>query len=158
MVEFGMLCYDRSMGDDRLRVSVLADDVNFLLARANAVSLAAGNAALAAFGLKVRSYAVLALATDDTRPTQRDLSSYLRLDPSQVVALVDDLQSRGLITRRPDPADRRANIVVATEEGRALFARAQAAVQEAERSAHGAITDAEREQLTRLLQRLAYAD
>ena len=38
------------------------------------------------------------------------------------------------------------------------ISRAQAAVQEAERSAHGAITDAEREQLTRLLQRLAYAD
>jgi DNA-binding MarR family transcriptional regulator len=146
------------MADDRLRASVLAQDVNFLLARANAVSLAGGNAALAGFGLKVRSYAVLALATDDTRPTQRDLSSYLRLDPSQVVALVDDLQSRGLITRRPDPADRRANIVVATDEGRALFARAQAAVQDAERNAHGEITDAEREQLTRLLQRIAYAD
>lgn len=153
-----MCCYDRFMADDRLRRSVLAEDVNFLLARANAVSLATGNAVLAEFGLKVRSYAVLALATDDTRPTQRDLSTYLRLDPSQVVALVDDLQSRALIARRPDPADRRANIVVATDEGRALFVRAQLAVQEAERRAHGTITDAEREQLTRLLQRIAYAD
>lgn len=158
MIDFSTFCYDLLMADDRLRSSVLAQDVNFLLARANAVSLAAGNAALAGFGLKVRSYAVLALAADDTRPTQRDLSSYLRLDPSQVVALVDDLQSRGLITRRSDPADRRANIVVATDEGRAVFARAQAAVQDAERDAHGTITDAEREQLTRLLRRIAYAD
>ena len=110
----------------------LFDDVSFLLARANALSLAAGNAALGADGLRVRSYSVLALAAGGRRPSQRELAELLRLDPSQVVALVDDLQSRGLVIRRPDPSDRRANVVIATDEGRAVYAAAAASVGEAQ--------------------------
>jgi DNA-binding MarR family transcriptional regulator len=135
----------------------LADDVSFLLARANALSLAAGNAALAAVGLKVRSYSVLALACDTAAgPSQRELAEFLRLDPSQVVALVDDLQRRGLIERRPDPADRRANVVVATADGFALHARALAAAEAAERDLHGDLSAAERVQLADLLRRIAF--
>ena len=77
------------------------DDLSFLLARANALSLAAGNAALAQHGLRARSYSVLALAAGDARPSQRELAELLRLDPSQVVALVDDLQRRGLVAASP---------------------------------------------------------
>src|SRR5665811_2023376 len=84
---------------ERMRHAALTEDLSFLLARANALSLAAGNAALAEYGLRVRSYSVLALAVDDMRPSQRDLAAFLRLDPSQVVSLVDDLQRRGLVQR-----------------------------------------------------------
>lgn len=153
-----MLCYDSGMGSDRLRDSAISEDISFLLARANALSVASGNAALAETGLKVRSYSVLALAAADTRPTQRELSEFLRLDPSQVVALVDDLQARGLVERQPDPADRRANVVVATPAGRALQARGEAATQAAERRLHANVTDAERTQLADMLRRIAYPD
>lgn len=135
----------------------LAEDVSFLLARANALSLAAGNAALTRLGLKVRSYSVLALAADTANgPSQRELAEFLRLDPSQVVALVDDLQRRGLVERRPDPADRRANVVVATPEGLALAARARSAAQTAERELHGDLDAHERAQLASLLRRIAF--
>lgn len=142
----------------RLRDGALGADLSFLLARANAVSLAQGNRALAEFGLKVRSFSVLALASTDPGPSQRELSEFLRLDPSQIVALVDDLQSRGLVQRRPDPNDRRANVVVATDAGRALYAQAGAATQTAERSAHAALDLDERRILTDLLRRIAYDD
>ena len=138
--------------------SALTDYLSFLLARANALSLAAGNAALSAYGLKARSYSVLALSAGDARPSQRDLAAYLRLDPSQVVALVDGLQSRGLVERQPDPADRRANVVVATDAGRDLFARAAEGAREAELGIHAGLSEAERDQLTTLLRRLAFAD
>ncbi|MDX2376382.1 MarR family winged helix-turn-helix transcriptional regulator [Microbacterium sp. LRZ72] len=134
----------------------LAGDISFLLARANALSVASGNAALAPFGLKVRSYAVLALAAQDTRPSQREISEYLRLDPSQVVALVDDLQNRSLVSRQPDPADRRANVVLITSEGRELFGAAERSVAEAERVLHGELDERERAQLSELLGRLAF--
>ena len=95
--------------DPRLQ-SRPADDLSFLLARANALSLAAGNAALAQHGLRVRSYSVLALAAGDARPSQRELAEFLRLDPSQVVALVDDLQARGLVgASRIRPIDARTS-------------------------------------------------
>lgn len=141
----------------RLAASALGDDISFLLARANALSLAVGNAALAPHGLRVRSYSVLALASaNGAQPTQRELAEFLRLDPSQVVPLVDDLERKGLVERRPDPADRRANVVLVTDAGRAVFVAAQAAARESERSAHSSLDDSERAQLTRLLRRVAF--
>ena len=128
----------------------LTEDLSFLLARANVQSLSAGNAALAKVGLRVRSYSVLALAADESRPSQRDLADFLRLDPSQVVALVDDLQARGLVTREPDPNDRRANVVVATADGRELCARARLAAEQAEEKVYAGLTAAERERLAAL--------
>lgn len=141
-----------------LRESALTDDVSFLLARANAIALAAGNAALAAHGLKARSYSVLVLASGDARPSQRELAEFLRLDPSQVVSLVDELQSRSLVERLPDPSDRRANVVVATEAGRALIAAARESAQAAEERVHAQLTASERAALTALLRRLAFPE
>jgi DNA-binding MarR family transcriptional regulator len=137
----------------------LLDDFSFLLARANALSLAAGNAALSMHGLRVRSYSVLALAAGSRQPTQRELAELLRLDPSQVVALVDDLQKRGLVTRKPDPSDRRVNVVVATEDGRAAHgaaSRSVAAAQDAQLLDN--FSDSERTQLAELLHRLAFPE
>ncbi|WP_460947842.1 MarR family winged helix-turn-helix transcriptional regulator [Okibacterium endophyticum] len=134
----------------------LGDDVSFLLARANAQSVIAGNEALTPFGLKVRSYSVLAFAADEVKPTQREIAEFLRLDPSQVVALVDDLQQRGLVVREPDPHDRRANVVVLTGEGRSVHAGAAEAVARAELAAHAGLSDDERGVLHDLLRRLAF--
>ncbi|PZG21684.1 MarR family transcriptional regulator [Micromonospora craterilacus] len=146
----------RSAGTDGLRDSVLGRDLSFLLVRANALTLAAANAALAEHGLKARSYSVLALAADDARPTQRELAEFLRLDPSQVVALIDDLEKRRLVERRIDPADRRANVLIATDEGRALFARAQDSARAVELGLLAAVTPEEHERLAHLLRLLAF--
>ena len=133
----------------------LFDDLSFLLARSNALSLAAGNAALRAYGLRVRSYSVLALAAGGRRPSQRELAELLRLDPSQVVALVDELQARDLVIRQPDPGDRRANVVTATDEGAALYARATVAVAGAQEDVFGSLSLEERSRLTTLLRSIA---
>ena len=134
----------------------LFDDLSFLLARANALSLASGNAALSAHGLRVRSYSVLALTSGERRPSQRELAELLRLDPSQVVALVDDLQRRGLVTREPDPTDRRANVVVATAEGIELYARAAESVGAAQNELFEGLSAADSDQLAALLRRIGF--
>jgi DNA-binding MarR family transcriptional regulator len=134
----------------------LTDDTAFLLARANARSLAATHAGLADHGLRVRSYSVLALAVAEARLSQRDIAEYLWLDPSQVVALVDDLQRRGLVTREPDENDRRAKVVVATDAGRKLHAKAARSVAERERENLETLEATEQEQLRGLLLRLAF--
>lgn len=133
----------------------LSDDLSFLLARASALSNAAGNAALAPLGLKVRSYSVLALAAEKSHPSQRELAEYLRLDPSQVVALVDDLQRQGLVVREPDPADRRANVIAATDDGLRLISRARTELQRAERELHAGLTEQDRATLGDLLRKAA---
>jgi DNA-binding MarR family transcriptional regulator len=141
---------------DGMRAGALGDDLSFLLARANALSVASANAALAAVDLRVRSFAVLAVVAGEARPSQRELAELLRLDPSQVVALVDELQRRGLVVREGDPNDRRAKVIVATDAGRELYARAQPAAVAAERSLHSSLDAVERAQLTELLRRIAF--
>jgi len=145
------------IGPERLWASPVGSDLPFVLARANALSLAGTHESLVPFGLKVRSYSVLAIVSADTRPTQRELSEFLRLDPSQIVALVDELESRELVRRETDPSDRRAKVIVATDAGRALCAEARVAAREAEHGTFDALTLDERERLSDMLRLLATA-
>ncbi|MFI7399561.1 MarR family winged helix-turn-helix transcriptional regulator [Streptomyces sp. NPDC049541] len=48
----------------------------------------------------------------------RKLAQKLKCEPSNVTGIVDRLESRGLVERRPDPADRRVKLAAATQEGR----------------------------------------
>lgn len=47
----------------------------------------------------------------------RKLARKLKCEPSNVTGIVDRLEARGLVERRPDPADRRVKVAAATEEG-----------------------------------------
>jgi MarR family transcriptional regulator, organic hydroperoxide resistance regulator len=133
----------------------LTDGVGFLLSRASGLLVRDSNAALAPFGLRVRSYSVLLLACEAPDGiSQRDLAGVLGLDPSQVVLLVDDLAAAGLVERRPSPSDRRTKLVAATDAGRELRDRAVGVVAVAEERALGDVTPAEREVLHDLLLRL----
>jgi DNA-binding MarR family transcriptional regulator len=60
------------------------------------------------------------------------LADAIGADPTRIIAVLDDLQARGLINRQPDPADRRARLVSLTREGRRLRDSAQAAIQRGE--------------------------
>ena len=111
--------------DPTVNTHALTDDVGFLLSRASGLFVRASNAVLASYGLRVRSYSVLLLASDaGDGISQRDLAGLLGLDPSQVVLLVDELAESGLVERRQSETDRRTKLVVATEAGRALRAEA----------------------------------
>ena len=48
-----------------------------------------------------------------------ELSDHLRIAPRSTTEVVDGLQERGLVERRPDPADRRATLVALTDAGQA---------------------------------------
>ncbi len=140
----------------RLQSTDLATEIEFLMARARALGTSKANEQLAALNLKARSYAVLALACSDSRPSQRELAEFLSLDASQIVALVDGLESRGLVVREPDTSDRRSNVIVGTPEGVALYERAVSVVSAAEGKSLGSLSETERDQLRELLARVAF--
>lgn len=142
----------------RLAHSVIGADLSFLLARANAVSLSAANAGLAGHGLRIRSYCVLALACDGARPSQKEIAEFLRLDPSQVVSLIDELAGRGLVERVPDPRDRRSNVLVATDTGLEVHSRARVDVVRAEEALLTVLSAGERDALANILRKLAFAN
>jgi len=121
--------------EDKLVSASITNDMGFLLAKLHAAGSVLNNRALAAFDLKERSYSVLILANSGLEPTQRELADFLSLDPSQIVALVDDLENRGLVVRAPGKLDRRAKTVTATPDGAELLQQARKAAIRAETEA-----------------------
>ena len=83
----------------------IREDVVVLLARASGAALRTANAALEPFGFRARHYATVKIAAEGGGVPQRQIGAVLGLDPSAVVALVDDLESLGLVSRQPDPDD-----------------------------------------------------
>jgi DNA-binding MarR family transcriptional regulator len=53
-----------------------------------------------------------------------ELAAALGIDPPNATVVVDDLESQGLVRRRPHPTDRRAKVVEATPDGQELARRA----------------------------------
>jgi DNA-binding MarR family transcriptional regulator len=83
-----------------------------------------------------------------------DLSDHLHIAPRSTTEVVDALQERGLVERRPDPDDRRATLVALTREGlRVGKAIRSARTAEAERF-FGELSQTDRAQLTRILRKL----
>jgi DNA-binding MarR family transcriptional regulator len=83
-----------------------------------------------------------------------ELSEHLHIAPRSTTEVVDALEQRGLVERRPDPDDRRATLVAVTAEG----ARTNAAIKgarkaEAERL-FGSLGDSDRAHLARILRKL----
>jgi DNA-binding MarR family transcriptional regulator len=87
--------------------------------------------------------------------SQQALSTALEIHRSAVVALVDDLEHRGLAERRRDPVDRRAYTLYLTAPGRELLAELERAADEDEAELLSALDAPERSQLISLLQRVA---
>src|SRR3954451_20212776 len=123
----------------------------FRLARASAWRL---GRSLAESGLRWPEYAVLHHLDAQGPVAQRELAAALRIQPSNIVALLDELQHGGLIRRSPDPADRRRHRVELTPRGLALLARATKAARAAEADLLAPLTAGERRQLHSYLVRL----
>jgi DNA-binding MarR family transcriptional regulator len=56
----------------------------------------------------------------DQPQSQRELARRLHYDPSNITALADSLEARGLVERRPDASDRRFRRLALTPEGERL--------------------------------------
>ena len=144
-------------GVGRLRSTRLARQIQFLTARARSRGNGHANALLKAeLGLKVSHFSVLSVAASGVNPTQRELSEFLDLDPSQVVALVDVLERRGLVERLTDPRDRRSRLIAVTEEGHRVEQRGYELTQASDREVLAGLSPAERDQLRDLLTRIAF--
>ena len=106
-------------------------------------------------GLRPRHGVLLTLLRDHGSATQSGLGEALRLDPSNLVGLLNELESRGLVARRRDVADRRRHIVEITSEGLAELGAIECRLAAAEERVLGALSAQERETLHGLLMRAA---
>nr|WP_306632414.1 MarR family winged helix-turn-helix transcriptional regulator [Arthrobacter ulcerisalmonis] len=142
----------------RLAAARIGSDAWLLLGKLHASGSALNNRALAGYGLRERSFSILALACSGLEPTQRELANFLSFDPSQVATLVDDLERRGLVERAQGDQDRRARIIVSTAEGRKMHAKARAALDAAELDQFAALSGEESLELSRLLRKALWGE
>jgi DNA-binding MarR family transcriptional regulator len=110
---------------------------------------------LAPLELHPRHFGMLNHLAVNEGQSQQALSTALGIHRSAVVALVDDLEHRGLAERRRDPVDRRAYALYLTAPGRRLLAELERAAEEDEAELLTALDASERSQLISLLQRVA---
>ncbi|SDY82368.1 DNA-binding transcriptional regulator, MarR family [Micromonospora pattaloongensis] len=102
-----------------------------------------------------RGYQVLAAAVGDLPNTQLALAQQLGVDRTVMTYLLDDLERAELVARRPDPNDRRARRVTATDRGRALLAELDERLRRAEEQVLSALSGDDRATFRTLLQRVA---
>ncbi|MEU9502358.1 MarR family winged helix-turn-helix transcriptional regulator [Streptomyces sp. NPDC048196] len=114
--------------------------------------------ALATEGMRMMHHAVLS-AVDELGPvSQAELGRTVGIDPKDMVALVNDLQKDGLVTRTPDPKDRRKNAVEISTAGKQRLRRTQQLGDQANAELTAALTPDERAQLITLLGKIALPD
>jgi DNA-binding MarR family transcriptional regulator len=84
---------------------------------------------LARHGVTMWGYVVLNALHGAPQSTQSALAEKIGADKTRIIATLDDLQGAGLITRGPDPADRRARLLSITPAGRRVRRSVQGEIQ-----------------------------
>lgn len=111
-------------------------------------------ASLAPLGIDSSEWAAL-ICLDDQRPlSQAEVAKRAGIDRTTMVALIDELQQKGLLQRRPDHDDRRKNVVQLTTAGRNIRERAARRVDDCERRFLAALSPPDAQQLKSALQAL----
>ncbi|MEU2655815.1 MarR family transcriptional regulator [Streptomyces sp. NPDC007325] len=108
--------------------------------------------AAAAHSLTGAQARVLGLLALEPTP-MRKIAEKLKCEPSNVTGIIDRLESRGLVERRPDPADRRVKLAAPTDDGRDTARRLRESLHFA-REPLGELTGVERTLLRDLLLRM----
>jgi MarR family transcriptional regulator, lower aerobic nicotinate degradation pathway regulator len=108
--------------------------------------------ALAPLGLRARHLIALTVLRDQGGSTQQALSTTLQIDRTNLVGLLNELETDELIARRRSAEDRRRHIVELTGAGTRRLAQAELALAAAEDEVLSALDDVQRETLYRLLQ------
>ncbi|GLY38289.1 hypothetical protein Amsp01_043130 [Amycolatopsis sp. NBRC 101858] len=102
-----------------------------------------------------RGYLVLMAVVSGPPRSQLAIAQQLTLNKTVMTYLLDDLEAEGLLTRQPDPADRRARQVLITEKGTRALNEARERLGKAEARLLSDLDSAEQQQLRTLLERVA---
>ena len=140
-----------------MEVSQKSDDQpGFLLAQIGAHAAAKFAERLAPLGLNSSDAGILRLLKRYAGISQQELSTRLGIHPSRLVAVLDGLQERSLVERRPSSEDRRQYALHLTDQGSAVLQGIGRIAREHQEDLLGALNNEERLQLVELLRRVAH--
>jgi DNA-binding MarR family transcriptional regulator len=111
--------------------------------------------ALAPFGIDARELGILLVIASHEPGSQQQAAQRLGIDRTSMVARIDALEDKGLLSRHPHAEDRRRNLVELTNAGRDTVRRATKASERAEAALLASLTPQEGERLRKALQVVA---
>jgi DNA-binding MarR family transcriptional regulator len=108
---------------------------------------------LAAIDLHPPLFRVLNVVDAGEGQSQQAIGEAIGAPASRMVAIVDELEERGLVERRPHPSDRRIRAVYLTPGGRKVLARGRRIAMEHEEELARGMSEADCKRLIALLQK-----
>jgi DNA-binding MarR family transcriptional regulator len=105
--------------------------------------------------LEPGEFALLRAVAANEGESQHALAERLHISPSWMVAIVDELERRELLERKPHARDRRVRNLHLTAVGKKLLKRAEARAQRFDRQVGAPLDETELQQLLALLDRVA---
>jgi DNA-binding MarR family transcriptional regulator len=114
--------------------------------------------ALEPLGLRPPHFGVMRLIATEPGLTQQELAERSLIDPSSMVAVVDELEELGYAERQAHPGDRRKHSLHLTAAGTRMLERAQAVAMETAKEVLAPLDSGEVQELRRLLRKLAGAE
>ncbi|EEB63684.1 MarR family winged helix-turn-helix transcriptional regulator [Corynebacterium amycolatum] len=131
-------CKPGSASDPAVAPAALRKSASWCLAQLDAAVRASVNAALGRTqieSISIRGYWVLEAIADGGDMAQTELSALLGMDRSDMVRLIDSLESANLVERTRDAKDRRRQLIALTETGNTTRASLRRSLRRAERAA-----------------------
>lgn len=110
---------------------------------------------LARHGISMWGYIVLNALDSGPARTQAALAQAIGADKTRIIPTLDELQESGLITREPDPADRRVRLLAITAAGRRIRAATQSGIQANEDRLLARLPAGDRQAFLRVAQELS---
>lgn len=123
----------------------------------NVVSDAVASAYRTLFGLRIPEWRLVAVLAEGGAMSQQALCGRTRMDKVTVSRAAIGLVERGLIARAANPIDQRSHLVALTPEGWQLYEQVAPKALELERRLFASFSDAEKEQLAAMLERIEAA-
>jgi DNA-binding MarR family transcriptional regulator len=127
----------------------------FLLAQIGAHAASKFKERIATIGLTPPDAGILRLLTTTQGISQQDLSAKLGIHPSRLVAILDELERRELLERKPNADDRRQYALYVTEKGREILTKIGQIARQHQDALCASLTGEEREKLADLLRKIA---
>lgn len=126
-----------------------------LLARIGGQHASAVAALLAPLDLRPKQFGVMNMVALADGPSQGEIGAAMGIDPSGLIATIDELEQRGWLERRRDPSDRRRNIVALTAAGRAKLTEGREVARRRAQELTAPLSAKERRELRDLLAKIA---
>lgn len=145
----------RSLKNGKMALGPLPDLVGYNLRKAQVAIFQNFQAAVAPHDVTPGQFGVLIMIRENEGLSQSDLGSAVGIDRSTMVAVIDRLESRGLVVRAPSPNDRRSYALRLSPEGEKLMDDLIPRVQAHDRGMVKDLSEEERLQLIDFLRRIA---